>query len=227
MRIKDLLEAIEKDPSDLATIQSNVYGTESGYGKADTSKPNYAGAMGPMQIMPGTFDWMKTKGIIPKEYDISNPEQNKAAGDALLGHYHQKYGGDPAKVYAAYYGGPGAVNKDGSINTHWRDLKNPNAPTVGQYIEKAMAKSGGNSTSFASSIKNAPADVKNYIATNFPSVNSFIDTVTNKANDMFNTADAGEVELVINGKKVKFKNKKEAMLAMAKAKEQGDDVQNA
>jgi soluble lytic murein transglycosylase-like protein len=122
----------------LKLIQKSVYGQESGSGTADTSKPNYAGAIGPMQILPKTFDWIKQLGKIPKDYDINNPEHNKAAGDALLGHYHDKYKGDPKKVYAAYYGGPSAVNKDGSINTHWRDRKNPKAPTVGQYIQQTL-----------------------------------------------------------------------------------------
>ena len=124
----------------LKSIQKSVYDQESGSGTADTSKPNYAGAIGPMQIQPKTFDWVKQLGKIPKDYDINNPEHNKAAGDALLGHYHDKYKGDPKKVYAAYYGGPSAVNKDGSINTHWRDRKNPKAPTVGQYIQQVLGR---------------------------------------------------------------------------------------
>ena len=93
-----------------------------------------------MQILPKTFDWVKQLGKIPKDYDINNPKHNKAAGDALLGYYHDKYKGDPKKVYAAYYGGPSAVNKDGSINTHWRDRKNPKAPTVGQYIQQVLGR---------------------------------------------------------------------------------------
>ena len=93
-----------------------------------------------MQIQPKTFDWLKQLGKIPNDYDINNPEHNKAGGDALLGHYHDKYKGDPKKVYAAYYGGPSAVNKDGSINTHWRDKKNPKAPTVGQYIQQVLGR---------------------------------------------------------------------------------------
>jgi hypothetical protein len=122
----------------LKSIQKSVYDQESSSGKADTSKPNYAGAIGPMQILPKTFEWLKQLGKIPKDYDIKNPEHNKAGGDALLGHYHDKYKGDPKKVYAAYYAGPDAVNKDGSINTHWRDKKNPKAPTVGQYIQQTL-----------------------------------------------------------------------------------------
>jgi len=135
-------EKEKKERERLQAIQRGIYGQESGYGKAKTDKPNYAGAMGPMQITPGTFKWMKDSKIIPQDYDIKNPEHNKAAGNALIGHYYQKYQGDPAKVAAAYYAGPGAINKDGTINTHWRDRKNPKAPNVGQYIDSALGKSG-------------------------------------------------------------------------------------
>lgn len=131
-----------KQAETLKAIQRSIYGMESGFGKAKTDRPNYAGAIGPMQIMPKTFQWMKEKNIIPKDFDIKNPEQNKQAGNALIGHYFQKYQGDPAKVYAAYYAGPGAIRKDGSINTHWRDRKNPKAPNVGNYIDAGLAKAG-------------------------------------------------------------------------------------
>jgi hypothetical protein len=131
-----------KQAEKLKAIQRSIYGMESEYGKAKTDRPNYAGARGPMQIMPGTFQWMKEKNIIPKDFDIKNPEQNKQAGNALIGHYFQKYQGDPAKVYAAYYAGPGAIRKDGSINTHWRDRKNPKAPNVGNYIDAGLARAG-------------------------------------------------------------------------------------
>jgi hypothetical protein len=139
------------DPAVLAAIQHGIYGNESGYGRAKTDKPNYAGARGPMQIMPGTFDWMKKSGIIPKDYDIKNSEQNRAAGNALIAHYYNKYEGDPAKVFAAYYAGPGSINKDGTINTHWRDKKNPKAPNVGGYIDQGLAKAGLSNITYASS----------------------------------------------------------------------------
>jgi len=137
---KGILKKNAPTSDQLKLIQKSVYGQESGSGTADTSKPNYAGAIGPMQIQPKTFDWLKQLGKIPKDFDIKNPEHNKAGGDALLGYYHDKYKGDPKKVSAAYYGGPGAVNKDGSINTHWRDRKNPKAPTVGQYIQQVLGR---------------------------------------------------------------------------------------
>lgn len=126
----------------LESIQRAVFGQESSYGKADTSKPNYAGAVGPMQILPDTFESLKKEGLIPKDADIANPTHNKAAGDALLGKYYKQYNGDVNKVLAAYYGGEGAINKDGSINVDWKDKQNPKAPTVGQYIAQVKQKVG-------------------------------------------------------------------------------------
>lgn len=71
-------------------------------------------------------------------------------------------------------------------------------------------------------IKSAPDDVKNYIATNFPSVSAFIDPLTDK-----NDVDSEETELIINGKKLKFKNKQEANKAIAVAQQLGHEVKNA
>ena len=128
----------KKDP--LTALQRGIYDQESRSGKVKTDRPNYAGAIGPMQIMPKTFAGMKKDKLIPKDFDIKNPEHNKQAGKALLAHYYKKYNGDTAKIAAAYYAGEGAINKDGTINTHWRDKKNPKAPTVGEYINQIMAK---------------------------------------------------------------------------------------
>jgi len=126
----------------LAAVKRGVYSQESTSGQADTSKPNYAGAVGPMQVTQSTFDKVKNLGLIPQTHDINNPEHNIEAGQKLLGHYHNKYNGDVDKMLAAYYGGEGAINKDGTINLDQRDPKNPKAPTVGQYIEQVKQKAG-------------------------------------------------------------------------------------
>jgi hypothetical protein len=131
----------------VSALKQGIFSQESSSGKADTSKPNYAGAMGPMQIKQGTFDDLKKDGLIPKDYDIANPQHNKIAGEKLIDKYAKDYKNDPDKIAAAYYGGPGAINKDGSINLDWRDKLNPNAPTVGQYIQQVKEKSGLTSAS--------------------------------------------------------------------------------
>lgn len=125
----------------LGEVQQMVYGQESNSGKADTSKPNYAGAHGPMQITQGTWEGLKKQGLIPKDYDINNPEHNKAGGNALIADAYKRHGGNADKVLAEYYAGGKAVEGD-KIRTDFRDLKNPNAPTVGQYIEQAKNRLG-------------------------------------------------------------------------------------
>jgi len=126
----------------LPEVQQMVYGQESSFGKADTSKPNYAGAHGPMQIIPSTFEGLKKQGLIPQNYDINNPAHNKEAGNALIADAYKRHGGNVDKVLAEYYAGPKAINPNGTINTEMRDLKNPNAPTVGQYIPQAKSHVG-------------------------------------------------------------------------------------
>jgi len=125
----------------LGEVQQMIYGQESNSGKADTSKPNYAGAHGPMQIIPSTFEGLKKQGLIPKDYDINNPEHNKTAGNALIADAYKRHGGNADKVLAEYYAGGKAVEGD-KIRTDFKDLKNPNAPTVGQYIEQAKNRLG-------------------------------------------------------------------------------------
>ena len=119
-------------------LKQAVFGTESSAGKADTSKPGIQGAIGPMQVTSETFDTFKNRGIIPKDYDVNNPEQNKDAGEKILDYYFKQYNGDVDKTLAAYHGGEGAINKDGTINLERKDAL---GTTIGDYIarnKKAM-----------------------------------------------------------------------------------------
>lgn len=125
----------------LGEVQQMIYGQESNSGKMNTSVPNYAGAHGPMQIRKPTWEGGQKQGIIPKEYDINNPVHNKAGGDALIADAYNRHKGDVDKVMAEYYAGAKAIEGD-KIRTDFKDLKNPNAPTVGQYIEQAKGRLG-------------------------------------------------------------------------------------
>ena len=74
----------------------------------------------------------------------------------------------------------------------------------------------------AQKIKDAPSDVKNFVASKMPEVSKFIDTIVSP---FISTANAAEeetpVEVLINGKKVKFRNKKEAYAAIQQSKQAG------
>jgi hypothetical protein len=125
-----------------SSIAQAIYGQESGGGTADTSKPNSQGVRGPMQMKEATFNGMKAQGLIPQDYSWSNPVHNKEAGFKWVDYLSNKYNGNVDKVAAAYYGGEGAVNADGTINTHWKNKKRPQDPTVGEYIQQVKGRMG-------------------------------------------------------------------------------------
>jgi soluble lytic murein transglycosylase-like protein len=74
----------------------------------DPSAVSDAGAMGLMQLMPGTAD---AYGIA----DPFDPEQNVAGGTALLADLLRQYHGNVRLALAAYNAGSGAVAKYGGI----------------------------------------------------------------------------------------------------------------
>jgi hypothetical protein len=73
----------------------------------DDKKPitSHAGAMGIMQVMPGTYqDMRRQHGLGADPYD---PHDNVLAGTAYLSWLYGKYG--YPKLFAAYNAGPGTV----------------------------------------------------------------------------------------------------------------------
>jgi hypothetical protein len=103
--------------------------------------PSSAGAIGPGQIMPGTF----AQAARPGE-NINNPDDNKAVSGRLLEGYMQKYG-DPARAAVAYYSGEGNVAPPGSPTPWLRDISkdksgNPIKP-VSSYVSDVTQRMGG------------------------------------------------------------------------------------
>jgi hypothetical protein len=135
--IDDIISS--RNAEDLAPIIKSIYEQESSSGKVDTSKENYAGAKGPMQVTRKTFDDMRGSGLIPENYSFDNPSHLAEAGVALIQDLARRYNNDPGKIAAAYYGGPDAV-KDGEISRSRRDKVNPKAPTVGEYTDKVLSR---------------------------------------------------------------------------------------
>jgi len=123
----------------LAPLIRSIYEQESSSGSANTSRENYAGAKGPMQVTRDTFKSMQASGIIPKDYSFDNQSHLAEAGVALIQDLARRYGNDPAKIAAAYYGGPAAVT-EGGIRRMRRDPKNPKAPTVGEYADQVLSR---------------------------------------------------------------------------------------
>jgi hypothetical protein len=123
----------------LAPLIRSIYEQESSSGRADTSTENYAGAKGPMQVTRDTFEGMRAAGMIPEDYSFDNQSHLAEAGVALIQDLARRYGNDPEKIAAAYYGGPRAVTESG-IRRMRRDPKNPKAPTVGEYADQVLSR---------------------------------------------------------------------------------------
>jgi hypothetical protein len=123
-------------PGSSDAVWRSIYQQESSSGK-DT-RTSSTGAIGPGQIMPGTFrEWAK-----PGE-NIRNPDDNVRVSKRMVEAYHQRYGGDPARVAVAYFSGPGNVAPAGSL-TPWKRNSSDGAVSVSQYVQQVVGRMGGN-----------------------------------------------------------------------------------
>ena len=135
MAKQDLFEsalAAEGVTGKLAALARSVYMQESTGGK--NTRTSNAGAVGGMQIVPGTFASVADKG-----WDISNPEHNARAGIRYLKQMDQLSGGDPALTAAGYYGGPGGLAK-AKKGIAVSDPRNPNAPNTLEYGKQVASR---------------------------------------------------------------------------------------
>lgn len=71
-----------------------------------------AGAVGVMQLMPATADWVG-EAMLGHRVEINDTRLNVRGGVRLLAHYLHRYGGDLDLVLAAYYQGQSAVDRHG------------------------------------------------------------------------------------------------------------------
>ena len=67
-----------------------------------------AGALGLMQVMPDTADWI-AKQINLKNYNLRTPEDSIKLGTWYLDHTHDEYADNSLLAVASYNAGPGAV----------------------------------------------------------------------------------------------------------------------
>jgi soluble lytic murein transglycosylase-like protein len=97
-----------------------VMAVESNY---DPRALSEKGAMGLMQLMPGTAKDMYVT-------DAWDPLQNIEGGARYLRILANQYGGDPVQVLAAYNAGPEAVRRAGGAV--------PNIPETREYVRKVV-----------------------------------------------------------------------------------------
>jgi soluble lytic murein transglycosylase-like protein len=101
----------------------SVVAAESAYNERAVSPK---GAMGLMQLMPGTA---KTYGVDPQD-----PSQNIEGGVAYLRDLLVKYNGDANLALAAYNAGPGAVQKYNGVPPY-RETQNYVSKVLNQYLK--------------------------------------------------------------------------------------------
>jgi soluble lytic murein transglycosylase-like protein len=107
-----------------AAIVKAVIHAESAFA---TSAVSRAGAMGLMQLMPGTAAQYR----VTNAYD---PAQNIRAGVAYLKSLLMRFGNDVSLALAAYNAGPGAVEKYGRAVPPYKETRN--------YVSKIRANAG-------------------------------------------------------------------------------------
>jgi hypothetical protein len=133
-KLFDLALAAEGVTGSLASLARSIYQQESSGGK--NSQTSNAGAVGGMQVLPGTFN-----GVADKGWDINNPLHNARAGIRYLSQMHKQAGGDPVLAAAGYYGGPGGLEK-ARRGVAVNDPRNPKAPNTLQYGQQVVARMG-------------------------------------------------------------------------------------
>ena len=137
----------------LESLARSIYHQESRSGK--NTGVSSAGARGPMQVMPGTFDEMLPGG------NINDPYQNTLAGLRYIKKMYDKSGGDLNLTAVGYYGGPGGMSK-AKQGVAVGVPTDKNAPDTLQYAKEVLGRT--NKQPVSRETLDAPDEVRSNIA---------------------------------------------------------------
>lgn len=107
-----------------ASLAQAIGWQESGFNNGVVSS---TGAVGVMQVMPGTWNWIGRTFSAGSALNPASPTDNIRGGVLLLRTLLARTGGDPAMAAAAYYQGLGSVQRIGLL------------PSTRQYVRDVMA----------------------------------------------------------------------------------------
>lgn len=137
-RYTDIVEAYSEENNLSEFFVYAVIECESGF---DPEAVSHVGAVGLMQIMPDTFEWISWK--LGEENDFSKakvPEVSVKYGCYLYGYLTEKYESEEAAI-AAYHAGMGNVDKwlsDERYSSDGKTLHTIPFPSTAKYVNKVM-----------------------------------------------------------------------------------------
>lgn len=140
---KRYTEYVEKYSEEYNVDDTLIYAiikTESSY-KSDAV--SNVGAIGLMQIMPETFDWLQTKMPAEQKLDaqaLYDPETNIKYGVFFLSLLKEEFE-DTRLVIAAYHAGRGQVNEwlsDSAVSQDGRTIENIPSRNTAHYVSKVI-----------------------------------------------------------------------------------------
>ncbi len=138
MRYKELItQSCEEFGVDESLVYAIIH-TESGF---DTEARSSVGALGLMQIMPETFEWLQTR--LPPEQvmnadSLVTPEVNIRYGVYYISRLKSLFGSDTL-VVAAYHAGQGSVLKwlrESGLEPSEFGIDNIPSSATGHYVNK-------------------------------------------------------------------------------------------
>lgn len=133
----------------MAELARSIHMQESSVGK--NSGTSNAGAVGGMQIIPGTF-----KEVADKDWDIKDPLHNARAGIRYIKKLDGLSGGNSELTAVGYYGGPGGMRK-AIKGQAVSDPRNPKAPNTLQYAQQVVSRMGAGTKSTPQQIERLAA----------------------------------------------------------------------
>lgn len=155
----------------------------------NTNARSGAGAMGLMQLMPGTASDLGVKNA----YD---PYQNIMGGTKYIAQQLEKFGGDIQKALYAYNAGAGNVSKIlSSAQGQWKEPKN--------YADRVLANYSKYAGSVVTQTTDAAKSVADYYKNNFRQTSDYMEkrgSTKHKGIDLANGKQGDPVKSLQNGK---------------------------